>query len=207
MVWNAGSGTITGYQTLPASALPVNLVDFKAEMSNQDGVLIKWETATEVNNDYFDVEHSKTGTSFESIGIVDGHGNSPVGFKYTFKHDSPSNGDNYYRLRQVDFNNKFHYSTIIRYKANISKSTSINLFPNPSNGDVFITFPASSKFNTVHVLITDTRANVVLDTEHKIVDGTEKVRICGNENSLKAGIYIVTVTINEESVKQKLVVY
>ncbi|MND04788.1 hypothetical protein D3C83_252170 [compost metagenome] len=65
----------------------------------------------------------------------------------------------------------------------------------------------TSKTSSIHVLITDTRAKIILDKEHKLVEGTEKLRICGNENSLKAGIYIVTVTINEETEKQKLVVY
>jgi hypothetical protein len=73
----------------------------------ENGVLLSWETATEINNDYFDVEWSMDGISFEKIGQVQGAGTTAEIQLHEFLHKKPVNGNNYYRLKQVDFDEKF----------------------------------------------------------------------------------------------------
>ncbi|RYM35086.1 lamin tail domain-containing protein [Brumimicrobium glaciale] len=88
-------------------ALPVKMLRFEGEFINRE-VELYWKTATELNNNYYELFHSKTGYDFESIALIDGHGtvNSPK--EYNFKHRNSSSGIHYYRLKSVDYNGKIH---------------------------------------------------------------------------------------------------
>lgn len=90
---------------------PVELVAFEVS-KNHDQVRIDWTTATEINNDYFVVEHAADGRSFEPIAKINGAGHSAVESSYSFIHDFPAKGLNYYRLVQVDFDGAKTYSHI-----------------------------------------------------------------------------------------------
>jgi|GEM_PF-5728918 len=83
--------------------LPIELVDFKLEEENKQ-VKLSWTTMTEVDNDYFTIMHSVAGLEFREIGRVDGAGNSSTAKSYIDYDKIPAIGDNYYRLKQVDFN-------------------------------------------------------------------------------------------------------
>lgn len=93
------------------SFLPVELIEFSARAMESD-VKLSWVTATETNNDYFTIERSRDGRSFENLGIVFGKGNSTVINEYSFMDNNPLNGMNYYRLKQTDFDGQFSYSEI-----------------------------------------------------------------------------------------------
>lgn len=104
--FNDNSGTSTTGETTCNGCtvtLPVELLMFEVD-SLRNKAIIKWRTGLEINNDYFILEHSIDGISFESIGRVYGQGNSLVQNDYSFIHMRPNpNKVNYYRLRQVDF--------------------------------------------------------------------------------------------------------
>lgn len=91
--------------------LPVELMDFACSQS-QGQVVLKWRTATETNNDYFEVQRSIDGETFAVVGKVDGAGNSEVIKRYEFIDRLPAFGRAYYRLRQVDFDLKYSYSDV-----------------------------------------------------------------------------------------------
>lgn len=93
------------------SFLPVELIDFSARVA-ESKVKLSWVTATETNNDYFTIERSSDGRSFENLGIVFGKGNSTVISEYSFIDNNPLSGMNYYRLKQTDFDGQFSYSEI-----------------------------------------------------------------------------------------------
>jgi len=207
MVWNAGMGTVTGYLYWPVSTLPVTLIEFKSSVSNHNGVELHWATSSEVNNDYFDVERSEDGSYFESIGTVDGHGTTSSGYKYYFTDRSPHTGENYYRLRQVDFDSKFHYSAVIRCLNNLSEEFEPRLFPNPSKGDVFITTPSSSEIQNANLIISDSKANVVFEKVILIPPGSEGILVSGNDSKIKPGIYFVSIIIGEKHSRNQLVIY
>ena len=95
-----------GCPSLPL--LPVELAYFKAELVG-DQVLLKWETFSENNNDYFAIERSLDGSHFTEIGRVPGKGTQTTESKYEHW-DSPTIGQNYYRLRQVDFDGGVEFS-------------------------------------------------------------------------------------------------
>jgi len=98
-----------GFGGGPANPLPVEMISFEAENVN-DNALLTWETATEINNDYFEVQHSIDGQDFEAIGVRDGQGTTSEVHAYEFKHMLPPAGINYYRLRIFDFDGSSEFT-------------------------------------------------------------------------------------------------
>jgi hypothetical protein len=93
------------------TVLPVALISFSA--ANQLNVVqLKWATSSEKNNSHFEVEKSTDGTAFLSIGRRAGFLNSNTLINYFFNDYYPSNGPNYYRLKQTDLDGKEAYSNI-----------------------------------------------------------------------------------------------
>ena len=96
---------------ITTSTAPVELTKFHAK-SNQNKVNLNWSTASELNNDHFEIQHSIEGKNFKTIGQLKGNGTTSVGASYNFEHPNPSVGINYYRLKQVDVDGKYEYSPI-----------------------------------------------------------------------------------------------
>src|SRR5690606_27741813 len=118
------------------TTLPVELITFTGEAKGSTS-LLKWQTSSEQNNDYFDVETSKDGTNFYNIGKVDGAGNSTTSRSYSFTDHVPTTGLNYYRLKQVDFDGRFKYSKVVA--VNFEKGgRGIALYPNPVRNELTI---------------------------------------------------------------------
>ncbi|MEM1324205.1 MAG: hypothetical protein AAGG75_28360, partial [Bacteroidota bacterium] len=94
------------------AVLPVELTDFTAENMEDKAVVLNWTTASEEENHYFVVEHSDDGTEFEEVELIKGNGTTYDVQNYSFMHEFPRNGNNYYRLRQVDYDGTYSYSGI-----------------------------------------------------------------------------------------------
>lgn len=115
-------------------ALPVTLSAFSAG-EIETGILLKWTTVSEEDNKAFEIQRSTNGKSWTNIGSVaplTSNGSSNTVQHYSFIDNNPFNGQNYYRLKQVDLDNSFAYSTIRTVWAgkNLQK---INLYPNPAS--------------------------------------------------------------------------
>jgi phage gp45-like len=104
--------------------LPVSLASFTAEKKT-DGVLLKWRTASELNNAYFSIERSMTGDTFTELDQVQGAGTVKTVREYHWLDKYPVAGHSYYRLRQVDLDRNFSFSQIV---AIFSKSADENTF-------------------------------------------------------------------------------
>lgn len=111
------------------AVLPVELQYFSTHC-DKDKVNIGWETASESNNDYFNIERSADGKNFNSIATIAGAGNSTHSIRYTYTDLKPLAGDSYYRLKQTDYNGEFEYSDIVISICNAG-SMGIDIFPNP----------------------------------------------------------------------------
>lgn len=111
---NLGTGTgrnVPEYFIPVENPLPIELVAFNATCNNGDAYLT-WETASETNNDYFEIQYTENGMSYEIIGYVDGAGTSLQSNYYHFEID-PRYANGYFRLNQVDFDGSQTYSGII----------------------------------------------------------------------------------------------
>ncbi|MCB2408982.1 T9SS type A sorting domain-containing protein [Hymenobacter lucidus] len=108
------------------SPLPVELTAFDVIRQN-NAVLLKWATASEKNNDRFEVQRSPDGQKFTTISTVSGSGTSNKATSYSAKDTGPLAGETYYRLRQVDTNGSDSYSPVRVVRAIVEA-----IYPSPT---------------------------------------------------------------------------
>ncbi len=125
-------------ETFNFNALPVTLLRFQLERA-EEGVIIEWETASEIQNDYFTIQQSQDGVTFRDIGKVDGHGTTSNTISYHFLDRNPASGRNYYRLKQTDFNGAYE---IFDTKSILlsGRAEDVKIYPTVSMGSLNIEF-------------------------------------------------------------------
>jgi hypothetical protein len=127
-VTTTGDGTVFGSEddcvtdcdNSASSPLPITLVYFDVT-AQETNIYLEWETASEVNNDYFEIYKSYNGIDWFCIGFMDGSGNSNVNVYYGFYDGSIIKENNYYKLKQVDFDGNSTESNIVYIKGNLNK--------------------------------------------------------------------------------------
>ena len=150
---------------LLAAPLPIELISFAASVVDKS-VNTQWSTASETNNDYFNLERSSNGIDFEVVGFVKGSGNSTIQRDYFYNDRYPLKGISYYRLKQTDYDGQFTYSDIVPVKVS---SKGIWVFPNPANGKLFL---IANQFERekMKVELLDISGRVVLSNEYEQSD-------------------------------------
>lgn len=110
------------YENEPAVLMPIELTLWTAT-NLEESVLLEWTTASEENNDYFAIERSIDGVTWKVLGNVGGAGTTSATHYYSFEDTKPVSGISYYRLKQVDFNGEYTYSSVkcINRPANADK--------------------------------------------------------------------------------------
>lgn len=133
--FNSFSRFTLGNRVGGINPLPIELLSFTAEKQNDD-VLLKWTTASEKNNNHFEIERSKDGYYFEYVTKVNAYGNgySSITQNYETIDTEPYSGLSYYRLKQVDVDGTYDYSTIVSIEFN--KNKTLLLYPNPTNNSI-----------------------------------------------------------------------
>ncbi len=144
-----GSGTITSAAVVadfspftigsgtPNNPLPIELGAFNVVLDNNT-VKLSWTTISETNNDYFIIERSKNGESWEQLRLVKGAGTSGQLLNYREIDKTPLDGISYYRLKQVDFDGQYSFSQIKAVDSKNFQATQLSLYPNPISGDVVV---------------------------------------------------------------------
>lgn len=195
-----GIGTSSSY------ALPVTLIYFDA--ANKDGNgLLTWATASETDNDHFDVERSTDGVTFEKIGQVAGHDNSTVTINYDFTDpDLASHGVSvlYYRLKQVDVDGDFDNTNIVSVDvANVQQVFHvISTYPNPFADHFSVSF-FSPGVQTVKMSVYDVRGALVSEETISASEGMNVYSI-PNASKLPAGFYTMNVNAGDKSYGLKM---
>ncbi|GEM_PF-4100271 len=126
------------------SVLPVTLVDFSAEHRDNKGILA-WQTASEINNDFFEIYRASDADDWIKIGEVDGAGDSQDLLSYEFIDANPPSGAVYYKLRQVDYDLEHSYSHIetVTIPKN-PNALALRLYPNPCREVMKVEQPGNS---------------------------------------------------------------
>lgn len=178
-----------------SGALPVKLISFTGDKYEDTKSLLRWATASEINNDHFDIERSADGNTWEKIGEVKGNGTTNDAQNYEFIDAMPLSGTNYYRLKQVDVDGKFEYSGIVAVDFGTAQAGQINttimqVYPNPlASGRALNIALKESNDNIRQVVITNEMGQVVYTNDMQ--DQTQEYMVQGLD--LAAGIYMVNV--------------
>ena len=120
---------VPDYLYNPVSPLPVELLDFSAYW-NREVVMLRWKTASERDNDRFEIQRSTDGITFSTVGTVKGQGTTQELTEYEYPDGITQRGVFYYRLKQIDFNGESEYSPI-KYVFVDVQPVSATVYPNP----------------------------------------------------------------------------
>ncbi len=191
---STGGAANQHYVCPPATliALPIELVRYSS-LCNSGNVELIWATVSELNNDYFTIERSIDGVSFEEVGVVMGAGNSDNLIKYSWVDKSPLPTVNYYRLKQTDFDGEFSYSTL--KAATCTQDVGFGIYPNPAEERLIL---SSALEVELKYQIVSMDGRMVMQG-HFI--GGERIDVSG----LTSGAYFVKATSNDEVFQEKLI--
>jgi hypothetical protein len=181
------------------TTLPVELISFSAKC-NTNAVELVWATASEINNDYFEVQKSDDGNVWYYIGTVKGAGNSSIINNYSFV-DKENTANAYYRLRQVDFDGKFEFSPVIFSNCNNSEEVNLIIYPNPVTDNLNV-MVENWKSKKIDWEIVNTTGQVVLKGNFKHADSYFVEQI--NMSGLKPGMYVVRFMDDDNLVIRKV---
>lgn len=152
-------------------SVPVELLSFVAKPISEREVKLDWITLSEINNDFFSIERSQDGKEFSVIGRVEGQGSSSEENIYSWLDTSPFTGENYYRLKQTDFDGRFEYSEVVLI--NLLPPDAIQTFPNPSKGQFNIVFPSDTNIDK-SAIVKNMEGQIImslnLETNNHIID-------------------------------------
>ncbi|WP_337864422.1 T9SS type A sorting domain-containing protein [Ignavibacterium sp.] len=208
-IWMRMDGTtLSVWTTIIYDSLvfvPVELENFYA-LSQKDQIILRWQTATELNNKGFEVQRKFADSDFASVGFVDGKGTTTEKQFYSFIDKPIQNGLYSYRLKQIDFHGEFHFSDVveINFLSNLEQYLGQN-YPNPTNSRTAIQWitPINSY---VKVNVYDVLGRNVMTLVDKICEaGRYENQIDFNSIDLPSGIYFYELRIGSSSTSKKLI--
>lgn len=184
--------------TTSESAMPVTLTYFKA--AKEGGIAnLAWATAEEVNNKGFEIQRSADARNWNIIGFVENQtegGNSKGALSYDFKDASPMTGTNYYRLKQIDLDGTYMYSSAVALRFDVVKGA-MSVYPNPVvNGRLSLNLPHAGSY----------KASIYNVAGVEVMQANQSGDSLDIRN-LRAGLYVVRIVYaNGESHSKTFVV-
>ena len=192
---NSPATTATSFNALfttvqSTQPLPIELLYFTAEPEGEN-VLCQWETASETNNDYFEVQRSVDGEEWETIGTVRGYGAgiSTVNHYYKLIDSERCKGIRYYRLRQVDIDDHFGFSETVAVNCK-DGINDISVYPNPGSENIVITFYESAKGEAI-IEFVDMLGKIVRTDLVSTQKGFNSIH--STVNDLAGGVYYLRI--------------
>lgn len=198
---NITTGNFTTFSTFTlgnltggTNTLPVTFTKWEA-VKQGENALLTWETAEEVNNHGFEVEHSMNGIDFESVGFVAATSTPTITNQYQFTHQAAGFGTHYYRLKQVDNDGKYTYTSIKSVKFDGKGISGVKI------SDGKLNFNASTNANeSISVRVLDANGRLVKTLTLK--GGNQQVNL--EMNDLASGIYFIHIQAGQELFTQKV---
>jgi hypothetical protein len=189
--YSVSDGTFTSTANiivLIQNAVAVNLVRLNGKAQN-NGNLIEWTTASEINNDYFTLYGSTDGTNYIQITTVKGVGNSNTNQHYQMLDKNAANGLTYYRLTQTDYDGTSKQLGVVTVSRNTTVFVS-TIEPNPASNLVSLSFD-SPKVVTATLLVYDVVGKLVYTQQLNTTAGNNKLTL--DVSSYAVGTYFVTI--------------
>jgi predicted Zn-dependent protease with MMP-like domain len=170
-------GSITGEDCF---SLPIELISFEGK-SLKNHIQLDWSTASEVNNDYFEILRSSDGATWFPAGMMDGKGNSQQISYYSWIDVSPMPRNNYYKLRQVDYSGEYSYTDVILVTFSHT-NPDLKVYPNPAINFLIV----ENLINPIRIRLLNSMGITLID--QLLTDSHQQLDISG----IPSGVYIVT---------------
>ncbi len=182
--------------------VPVELASFTANVSEND-VILNWSTASELNNEGFEVQRLVEGNEFATIGFIEGHGTTTDTKTYRFVDANLTAGSYTYRLKQVDFNGTFAYSDEVN--AEITSPVQFELsqnYPNPFNPSTTIKFSIPQSSNVSLKIFNTLGQEVSTLINQNMESGVHTINF--DASQLNSGIYFYRLETGQFSEVKKM---
>ncbi len=182
---NAGDPGVGGdgqVIVIPSNFLPIELISFSGQLKDQV-IMLSWTTLSELDNNKFIVEKSNEGGLFRPIGEIKGAGTSYERQRYQYFDENPNVGINYYRLKQVDFDGKFEFSSVI--SVNFRKNSEIQILHSVGSNRLIVQF---EREENAFIEIFDVNGQLILSRNY---DGVLEPGI--DLSDLISGLYLIHI--------------
>ncbi|WP_187270060.1 Ig-like domain-containing protein [Pontibacter qinzhouensis] len=197
----ASSASATYSITVVNSTYPVSLTNFTAQL-HAYGVTLKWSTASEQDNDFFEVQRSLDGIEFTTVGKVKGAGNSRLKIDYNYLDAHAPAGLLYYRLKQNDFDGTYEFSKLVTVTSKGTIATQlVQAYPNPFTSYLSVELPATTE-GKAKLQLLDLQGRIVLTKAIHLLEGMNQLDVATEH--LSKGMYILTVSGNGIDQKVKV---
>lgn len=191
---------INGPTTINGGTLPITLLFFEG-YPIENGVILNWASATELNFDHYRIEYSTDGEKFELLTKVNGVMNSELRRDYEYIDYSPKFGTNYYRLVSVDLDGYTEYFDVISIYYN-NDNKGISIYPNPVTSGEIVSIQPNFNFSPESkIVVRDLQGRPIIDSSF---GGNSKTQL--STSQLATGIYLVSFLSNEGISTEKLIV-
>ena len=184
---------------------PSAVAAFSALLNISDATDLKWITNAENNISHFEVEKSENGTDYQMAGIVFAYGNTveTVNYRFVDKNiDTKKAGIVYYRLRQVNNNGSNALSIAIPVRTGkLANGLSIQTFPNPAGQELAIAIPSKWQAKKLNIELFNNKGEM---TKTNTIAKSNQVESMDISN-LAPGFYILKVSCNGQTAKQKII--
>jgi hypothetical protein len=178
---------ISGSNTL--TALPVTYASLGARQISANEIELNWQTVQEINNKGFEIYHGNTPNNMESIGALAGNGNSNKihTYKYIFTNHTGFEGTQYFKIKQMDRDGKYSYSTIVSVVPT-EPFTIQSVIPNPFENQCIIRY--QSPQSAAKLSLYDSQGTLALNLE---LPADENASIPINTAGMAKGIYLLVL--------------
>ncbi|UXP33726.1 T9SS type A sorting domain-containing protein [Reichenbachiella agarivorans] len=183
-------------------SLPVELINYHVE-TKLDQVKLTWQTATEQNNDFFNIYRSNNGRDFDLITSIAGNGTTNEIYNYQYIDYPPIAGIYYYQLEQVDYDGKNEFFAIKQINFNLAQANQeMLIYPMPlrATEDFYIRYPESNE--SVSARLYDLSGSMQL--ELNIERESDRIKFLTSELGLRSGIYMVQIQVGQHITNQKI---
>ena len=185
-----------------SNPLPIELMAFNANCT-ENATTINWQTASEHNSAFFDVEKSRDGINWSIVETIAAAGNSTTTIDYSIVDAEKTTGVVYYRLNQVDLNGESKIYGPVSANCNDSEDFIAFVYPNPTQ-DVFTLELTNNTTQNVNIQLIGSDGKVVYQLTRMVEVGSTMLPLSIVE--LKSGIYSLQIQSASGLKSLKLVV-
>lgn len=189
--------------TVQGAPLPVQLANLNGKL-NAGTVALTWETKQEINTQKFEIERSTNGSVFTKIGETTAKGSAAVAANYAFNDVVlPSATTIYYRLKMVDADGMFRYTSVVVLRNN-AMAGQITVYPSPFT-DKFSVNATVAKATQMNMVLTDAHGRKVMIKSARCDQGSNTIAVTGLGNLAK-GVYYLSIYDDAQLLENKQII-